>query len=265
MASENPAATMTTDIQIEEVPAPWDTTSEAWWFTCYPITGNKKIYPGAVHPSNFEAGGDEGFEGGIGMIQIVRYSQTPVGPYDELIYIPGVYKTPHSKTPRYRITNIYVSSIKTTYNGRKNWNIPKRLAVFNFSTSETTGHTTISVAHPETPTTPFFYAVLGNIPLVSSIPLPLNSKYFGLNLEAHQPPLLEGKKESGEVATETWRSWTPWMSGTGRFVKCVELKNGNGDGTWPDQIDGVWGLVLKWDQGMKMKFEVGKEYPKSNL
>ena len=56
------------------------------------------------------------------MIQIVRYSDTPVGPYDELLIIPGSYTVPggtqKGKT-QLRATRFYVSQRETTYNGRK--------------------------------------------------------------------------------------------------------------------------------------------------
>lgn len=61
----------------------------------------------------------------------------PVGPYDELIYVPGLF----SRRPRQplrtgrtaaepieyfpSITRIYVSTDESVYNGRKNWGIPK--------------------------------------------------------------------------------------------------------------------------------------------
>ncbi|KAF3914822.1 hypothetical protein ABW20_dc0103537 [Dactylellina cionopaga] len=260
---------MATESSIEHVPGPWECKGESWWFTCYPMSGNKKVYPGSTNPLDFHPGANDGFEGGLGMIMVVRYSQTPVGPYDELLYIPGYFSTPHATSSRYRITNIYVSSKETTYNGRRNWNIPKHLAVFNFDKSETTGHTRITVAHPETPDSPFFAAVIKNIPIVSSIPVPLSTSVFPMNLEFHQPEIRavdtpEGKA-NGEIATETWKSYKPWMGGKARFVQCVDIKNGNGDGTWPDQIDGVWGLVLKWDEGLTLKFPEGKELIKGNL
>ena len=56
------------------------------------------------------------------MIQIVRYHDTPVGPYDELLIIPGSYAVPGGKfkgKTQLRATRFYVSQRETTYNGRK--------------------------------------------------------------------------------------------------------------------------------------------------
>jgi len=54
------------------------------------------------------------------------------GPYDEIMFIPGFFKTAikdetgkilHDHSPR--VTRIYVSSESSIFHGRKNWNIPK--------------------------------------------------------------------------------------------------------------------------------------------
>lgn len=63
--------------------------------------------------------------GRLGLIQIIRYSDTPVGPYDELILAPGFHEyyveeggKPVKKS-NVRITRIYVSQKHTCWNGRK--------------------------------------------------------------------------------------------------------------------------------------------------
>ncbi|KAK6359842.1 hypothetical protein TWF696_000975 [Orbilia brochopaga] len=259
----------TDEYGIEHVPGPWDCTGESWWFVSYPLTSKLQVHEGAINPLDFHEGVNDGFAGGPGLIMVIRYSDTPVGAYDELLYAPGFFNTPNAPSSRYRITNIYVSSKETTYNGRRNWGIPKHLAVFNFDTSPTTGHTRITVAHPETPSSPFFVAVVADIPLVSRVPLPFSTTFSPLNMEFHQPALkaVEGAKgrENGETGTTCWKTCKPWMGGKMRLVKCVELKNGNGDGTWPDQVDGLWNLAVHWPPGMKLKFPEGKDFPTPNL
>ena len=37
------------------------------------------------------------FRGGIALLMIVRYRDTPVGPYDELLIVPGQFDVPGSK------------------------------------------------------------------------------------------------------------------------------------------------------------------------
>jgi len=52
------------------------------------------------------------------MLQIIRYTETPVGPYDEMALMPGDFVTPKKTKQSMRITRIYVSQIDTCYNGQ---------------------------------------------------------------------------------------------------------------------------------------------------
>ena len=65
-------------------------------------------------------------------IQLYRYKTSPVGPYDELMFIPGWFDTKvrdaqgRLRTVQApRITRIYVSTEATCLRGRQNWNVPK--------------------------------------------------------------------------------------------------------------------------------------------
>lgn len=60
------------------------------------------------------------WKGGLAMIQLLRYSSTPVGPYDEMILLPGNFDVPGGHGSYTRITRIYVSQRDTTYNGMIN-------------------------------------------------------------------------------------------------------------------------------------------------
>lgn len=64
------------------------------------------------------------------MVQIVRYTETPVGPYDELVFIPGDFDVPvlngtggegegvkKKVRKNTRITGIWVSQKETCWNG----------------------------------------------------------------------------------------------------------------------------------------------------
>ncbi|MFL0682143.1 MAG: acetoacetate decarboxylase family protein [Algoriphagus aquaeductus] len=61
------------------------------------------------------------FKGGLGYVMLVDYQKSPVGPYHEVLIIPGKFR----KTRRQAITKIYVDSEASTQNGRNNWGIPK--------------------------------------------------------------------------------------------------------------------------------------------
>ena len=64
-------------------------------------------------------------QGGFGTIQIVRYKDSPVGPYDEMLIAPGSYSWAREEAGKrgegrgLRITRIYVSQPDTCYYGRK--------------------------------------------------------------------------------------------------------------------------------------------------
>ncbi|HEX2622961.1 MAG TPA: acetoacetate decarboxylase family protein, partial [Phototrophicaceae bacterium] len=70
------------------------------------------------------------YKGGFGAIMLVDYQTTPVGPYRELLFIPGQVMYP-GKTG-YSISKIYVSSIESVIGGQTNWGIPKELAEFEW-------------------------------------------------------------------------------------------------------------------------------------
>jgi hypothetical protein len=66
----------------------------------------------------------------VGLVMLVNYQSSPVGPYGELLFIPGMF---HYKGKYYwHISKIYVSSLDSVMNGRANWGIPKELAEFKF-------------------------------------------------------------------------------------------------------------------------------------
>ena len=85
--------------------------------------------PLELHAPSFSSEKETGkYVGGLGLTQIIRYSETPVGTYDELLTSPGFFSHVGSdgkKREDARITGIWVSQEATLMNGRKNWNIPK--------------------------------------------------------------------------------------------------------------------------------------------
>ena len=100
-------------------PPPWATRNEAYWL---PLWLSNPLASGVY--DQLEASSSEcttsGFTGGLGMIQIVRYTDTPCGSYDELLIIPGNFMVPGGSQKgksRMRIARIYVSQHDTIYNG----------------------------------------------------------------------------------------------------------------------------------------------------
>jgi len=58
----------------------------------------------------------------LGLVMLVDYDDSPVGPYRELLFLAGFHIS--------RITRIYVSTEESAVNGRYNWGIPKEVADF---------------------------------------------------------------------------------------------------------------------------------------
>ncbi|BGP40057.1 hypothetical protein JCM10449v2_004015 [Rhodotorula kratochvilovae] len=166
---------------IPACPAPWSLTGEAWILPLYtPFSTTPIPLPtGSYAPLEQGSKADLSarFHGGVGMVLIVRYATSDAGPYDELMYVPGLFSRPAEakkagEKPEYSfvITRIYVSTDASVKNGRRNWGIPKYRADFTFAPSPS-GATTLSVSHPSSPRTPFFRIALRRSSLPLSLPL----------------------------------------------------------------------------------------------
>ncbi|KAF3002417.1 hypothetical protein E8E13_003334 [Curvularia kusanoi] len=200
---------------VQRAPPPWTMRAES-----YLLLVRLKELPKGVYDGLEEAWEDEGlgrFEGGLGAVMIVRYADTPVGPYDEIMFIPGNFKVPRPtsgplKIPKkaLRIARIYVSQRTTTYNGRKNWNIPKHLARFSFSAPITAQGAspprdlTVKVFPPGTEDgdgiQPFFACKLTPWRWVPAVPF--NMRWSPISLAHVQPPIPEPAGHAKAVAAE---------------------------------------------------------------
>jgi len=257
---------------VPHAPAPWTLKGEAWWFLISnafsPLPAGELSSPGWFDPlheySRSLATANGAFDGGSGMIQLLRYTESPVGPYEELLLIPGAFKSPSGVQPKSaaRITRIYVSTLASVVNGRRNWNIPKTLANFTFTPLKD-GSIDIKVfaptsldepGAPKFADAPFFAATVKQ----SWFPaIPLNLKYIPMSQVLVQPPL-EGSSapsQDGIVATDRWvsidvsgyRGWlktTRWEGGittTDSTTGKMEKRIANGVG-FPDVVPSATGL-----------------------
>ncbi|KAH9961623.1 hypothetical protein BJV74DRAFT_787440 [Russula compacta] len=162
-------------------------------------------HPSALAPIN----GAPQWNGGLTGFVLVRYEDSPIGPYDELIVAAHGFANPYEKSTSSRITNIYVSSWQSVWNGRNNWNIPKRFARFEYlSTGSRTS--TFKVFLPDADT-PFFAASVTD----SRIPsVPVLSFLLNPIMRMVQPPLLAGDPPDTYIkSNEEWLSITPTYHG----------------------------------------------------
>lgn len=68
---------------------------------------------------------------GLGTVMLLDYKTSGVGPYSELLFVPGRFHFDKAPNGTWGISKIYVSSYDSVWNGRENWGIPKELAEFH--------------------------------------------------------------------------------------------------------------------------------------
>ncbi len=73
------------------------------------------------------------YRGWVGTVILADYTQSGVGPYGEVLFIPGLFR--FGKITSFSISKIYVSTDDSVWNGRRNWGIPKERADFSFTTN----------------------------------------------------------------------------------------------------------------------------------
>ena len=129
---------------VSPAPAPWELKTKLYLFTR--LLGPDKstredpilqgLPPGSynpsetVHPSALALVNDAPqWKGGLAHVILVRYEDSPVGPYDELIMGSDGWANPYEKRTSGRITNIYVSTRQSVWNGRHNWSMYRLLHV----------------------------------------------------------------------------------------------------------------------------------------
>ncbi|KAK7942400.1 uncharacterized protein PG986_011513 [Apiospora aurea] len=243
---------------IELVPAPWSLHGTVYSIASVlpPSDLPVKAYGPLERSSSAYVAAAE-YVGLLGMIQIIRYTDSPVGPYDELLMVPGYFKYPHvdeqgrrSERLNPSITRIYVSQKYTAKNGRMNWNIPKHLAKFVWA-DEADGSTTVKVyPHDTTPND-----------ATESAPSAL--PFFQTTFSPSSPPL-PGNPDAahGELAgTQQWRAVVPGQASDRSSLGMFDMgqgksdavgdtgKNAVGDEVFPNFWPGMPRLTL----GLKME------------
>jgi hypothetical protein len=155
-----------------------------------------------------------------GVVMLVDYTHSPVGPYKELLLIPGKFNLGGKE--RYYISKIFVDSKKSMISGRHNWGIPKELASFEWDQSGS--HTLVRL-------TKSAKTIFSIILTAGMIPVPVNTRLLPIQLYQ------EYNNQGFFVA--------PKASGTGRKGKIVE---GTSDERFfPDIFSAEPWLVVKVD------------------
>jgi len=111
-------------VDVPRVPPPWRLRGNGYVFLF-------TFKPGFLRAGGFlspELEGEGGIEGQLGVLMLVEYLESPVGPYRELLFLAG--RDLRWRHHRFSITRIYVSTEPSAVNGRENWGIPKQRADF---------------------------------------------------------------------------------------------------------------------------------------
>jgi hypothetical protein len=254
------------------IPAPWVFKTKLYLFAAplKPVDGEDPVLQGlppgsynpeeTIHPSALApVQGSSQWRGGMSKVVIIRYEDSPIGPYDELIAASDGFVNPFEKGTTGRITNIYVNSQESIWHGRKNWSmslwptvltfmstdnrsnldIPKHLARFEF-TQINSKTVNVKVSLPDSKE-PFFSASVTDS-YIPSVPIPS----FVLNpfLRIVQPPLLAGTPSDVMIASnDEWVSVNPVYRGRWRVAYIQPSEGGNefhGDGLHYPQIKPFW-------------------------
>ena len=170
----------------------------------------------------------------LGGVMLIDYRESDVGPYRELLFIPGqVRLADHSM---FTISKIYVSTRDSVVNGSENWGIPKQLADFKRATSAE-GSDRFSVA-------------LGGREFFSARLLP-----FGLRFPFASAliPLAVGQERRGDLLITR-----PRAVGMGRLCRVRDLRVAAPE--FPD-FTGLEPIALIAVRGFRMTFPVPQIVP----
>ncbi|KAL8689760.1 MAG: hypothetical protein Q9224_004571 [Gallowayella concinna] len=240
--------------QIKIAPPPWTCHYEAYVGAFY--VSAKSGLPRDLAYEHLEASSAETSEagvwkGGMVMIQLLRYTSTPVGPYDEMILLPGNFDVPGGHGSHTRITRIYVSQRDTTYNGRKNWNIPKHIARFKYTGDFSAPPFTVQL-FPQDPSidTPFFTASLQHLAFwTPSFPFSSNLlKWIGIPNTLVQPPLPEGDPREVICGTNTWYKVTTSIYSPKTKLVWMDLKQPGKEAN--EERNNWWPGIKRWHLGL---------------
>jgi hypothetical protein len=110
---------------ITEAPAPWQLRGRAYVSMLH--LPDEVLDQGSFLPLSLQG---KRKPSPHGYLMFVDYAASPVGPYHELLFIPGSFRFEDGRN-HLSISRIFVSSIDSVVNGNRNWGIPKDVAEFD--------------------------------------------------------------------------------------------------------------------------------------
>ena len=126
---------------------PWSLpVARAMAFVVNPLS--MMMSPAPTYPAAWAGRPRWGFVGALGVITVIQYENSPVGPYSELIYTAGFWRSKCKALAPNSIVRIWVDSSATCDAAHRIWGIPKQLASFEWN--ETDSGLSVSVSDVET-------------------------------------------------------------------------------------------------------------------
>jgi len=110
---------------ITNAPAPWDLRGRGY-ISLLRFSPDSRVQDSFLPPSLL----GRRRKSPQALMMFVDYSQSDVGPYHELLFIPGSFPFEDGRN-HLSISRIYVSSMDSVVNGQRNWGIPKDVAEFD--------------------------------------------------------------------------------------------------------------------------------------
>ena len=122
-------------------PAPWSLHGDAFLLPTLKVNTIKQYDVNPLHGAKHW--------GLFGAVILVKYPETSVGPYSELIFTSGLHRL--GSHVGFHISQIYVDSQASVDGGRANWAVPKKLATFDWQTQGGQQHVKVTLPHANQP------------------------------------------------------------------------------------------------------------------
>lgn len=122
-------------------PAPWSLHGDAFLLPTLKVSTIKQYDVNPLYGAKHW--------GLLGAVILVKYPETSVGPYSELILTSGLHRL--GSHVGFHISQIYVDSQASVDGGRANWAVPKKLANFDWQTQGGQQHVKVSLPSANQP------------------------------------------------------------------------------------------------------------------
>ncbi|EFX06182.1 hypothetical protein CMQ_6503 [Grosmannia clavigera kw1407] len=226
---------------IKKVPGPWSCKAQVYNIPFIVSSTQVKeasdLLFSPLEAKSFFASAEAGLPtGGSCSIMIVRYSETPVGPYDEILILPGQYTYP--------TVGDY-------------WNIPKHLARFDWK-DLSGGAVQLKVFPSDTEQRqdePFFQMTFKTVPFVPAFPAStVLYKLIGIQPTLVQPPVPRGAGAGNDelVGTDHWSKTDLYQYSPRSHVGWFDLSQKNEQGVVVTGHENFWPGGGRWRIGVRM-------------